>query len=301
MVTLRRIWPMLLLCAATTMIGYLPMVSRSFPSLTQLALFSVVGLAAAPGVHPVYPAAPASGHLAAAGSLLAVAGGLPRRPQPYRPGSRLPLRARSGSCLAGSGGACALAKRYRGTEPGAAGHSRPRCRPAVRSAGARAGADQVVVRAGCRNRAGERRARRRPAGASRAGGRGLAGFDAPSLALPSVAMQRSRQALLPEQSVLEAALAEAQQGLPFRPGLFTPFVEAIARSRSANPVTYDDIIQTNLGPRLGTLLFPRRGTTAGRRSCRWPRFMIRPESPPWSPAWGTRGCASSTCAARRTG
>lgn len=44
--TLRRIWTVLLLCAATTVIGYLPMVSLDFPSLTQLAVFSVAGLAA---------------------------------------------------------------------------------------------------------------------------------------------------------------------------------------------------------------------------------------------------------------
>ena len=85
----------------------------------------------------------------------------------------------------------------------------------------------------------------------------LAGFDAPSSYLPSRQTQQARQALLPDGDRLEAALAQAQAGLPFRPGLFTPFVDAVERTRSAAPATYDDIMQTPLGLRLGALLFPR--------------------------------------------
>lgn len=256
MVTLRRIWPMLLLCAATTMIGYLPMVSRSFPSLTQLALFSVVGLATTLAfTRCILP------HLLPATWRPPEASSLWRAAFLDDPS----LIGRAAVCL------CVLVPAVvslvvvapaRWQNDIAALSPVP---PAILARDAALRSDlqapepgqMIVIRAPDAETAlaSSERVAARLAQAVQAGS--LAGFDAPSLALPSVAMQRSRQALLPEQSVLEAALAEAQQGLPFRPGLFTPFVEAIARSRSADPVTYDDIIQTSLGPRLGTLLFPR--------------------------------------------
>ncbi len=59
----------------------------------------------------------------------------------------------------------------------------------------------------------------------------LAGFESPSRYLPSTAMQRARQASLPDTVVLEARLAHAVQGLPVRAQLFAPFLADVAAAR----------------------------------------------------------------------
>ena len=50
------------------------------------------------------------------------------------------------------------------------------------------------------------------------------GFDAPGTWLPSLATQRARQALLPDAPTLSASLAQAIDGTPFRPDIFSPFL-----------------------------------------------------------------------------
>ena len=260
--TLRRIWPMLLLCAATTMIGYLPMVSRSFPSLTQLALFSVVGLATTLAftrlVLPnLLPAAWRPPEVSA----------LWRAPFLDNPG----VAVRVAVCLAVLIPAVlslllVAPPRWQSDVAGLSPVP-----PAILARDAALRADlqapepgqMIVIRAGDAQAALEKSERiaARLDEAGRAGA--LAGFDAPSRYLPSIATQRARQALLPDSGRLQAALAEAQQGLPFRPELFAPFVDAVAWSRTADPVTWDDVMRTPLGLRLGALLFPRQdGWTA---------------------------------------
>jgi predicted exporter len=91
----------------------------------------------------------------------------------------------------------------------------------------------------------------------------LDGYEAAARYLPSQHTQRQRQAQLPEPDQLSAQLADAATGLPFKPALFQPFLEAIATARTAAPVTLDDLRGTLLETRTGTLLFPgERGWTA---------------------------------------
>jgi predicted exporter len=82
----------------------------------------------------------------------------------------------------------------------------------------------------------------------------LAGLDTPTRYLPSLAAQHARQAALPDPAALQAELGTALDGLPFQPGLFAPFVAAIAKARSGPPIRRDDLDGTSLSLRLDSLL-----------------------------------------------
>ncbi len=82
----------------------------------------------------------------------------------------------------------------------------------------------------------------------------LAGFDLVSDVLPSRATQARRQQSLPTAAVLRANLDEALAGLPFRPGTFAPFLQAVAEARSAAPLTIEAMTGTTFGFRTESLL-----------------------------------------------
>jgi predicted exporter len=80
------------------------------------------------------------------------------------------------------------------------------------------------------------------------------GFDTPTAYLPSLAAQRARQAALPAPDTLRRSLQEAQQGLPFRAGLFEPFLRDAEAARSQPLVQRDALQGTSLGLKTDTLL-----------------------------------------------
>ncbi len=82
----------------------------------------------------------------------------------------------------------------------------------------------------------------------------LEGFELPSRYLPSIATQRARQAKLPDRSKLEAALQQAMQGLPFRAGVFAPFVNEVETARGLPPLTPARFERSPLGARLEAML-----------------------------------------------
>lgn len=90
----------------------------------------------------------------------------------------------------------------------------------------------------------------------------IAGYQAATHVLPSAATQRARQAALPDTRVLEEALARAQTGLPFRRGLFEPFLQDIEQARRLEPLTPAQLAGTWLGERLAPLLFAFEGRWA---------------------------------------
>jgi predicted exporter len=91
----------------------------------------------------------------------------------------------------------------------------------------------------------------------------LAGYDGAMRYLPSARMQQQRQALLPDAATLTANLNAALEGLPFKPGLFAPFLDAVAAARIAPPLRPEDLRGTLLGTRVNALLFAgERGWTA---------------------------------------
>ncbi|MCL4802022.1 MAG: MMPL family transporter, partial [Burkholderiales bacterium] len=87
--------------------------------------------------------------------------------------------------------------------------------------------------------------------------------DTPARYLPSEATQRARRAALPEPEALAARLARATAGLPFREGLFAPFLADVAAARGAPPVTPDDLAGTAWGAALRALLFEQGGRWVG--------------------------------------
>jgi predicted exporter len=82
----------------------------------------------------------------------------------------------------------------------------------------------------------------------------LAGFDAPTRYLPSLAAQRARQAALPQPAALQADLDAALDGMPFQPGLFAPFVADVAAAKAAPPITRNDLDGSSLSLKLDALL-----------------------------------------------
>jgi predicted exporter len=87
----------------------------------------------------------------------------------------------------------------------------------------------------------------------------IAGFETASEILPSEALQRKRRAALPDETALRRALEEAGRSLPFRPGLFEPFVRDVERARNGPLLQPADLRGTGLGVKLHSLLFPLRG------------------------------------------
>ena len=85
----------------------------------------------------------------------------------------------------------------------------------------------------------------------------LGGYDLAARYLPSRKTQQARQAALPERKTLERTLASARNGLPFTPGLFQPFLDAVEEARMQDPVDSRTLAGTALGIKLDSLLFLR--------------------------------------------
>lgn len=82
-------------------------------------------------------------------------------------------------------------------------------------------------------------------------------IELPSKYLPSAATQRARQVRLPDRTTLQASLAKALDGLPFRQDLFAPFVDDVETARSAPLLTPQRYAQSPLGQRLAAMLTHR--------------------------------------------
>ena len=87
----------------------------------------------------------------------------------------------------------------------------------------------------------------------------ISDFDSASRYLPSQLRQAERQALLPDQSQLQAALARALQGLPFKQARFQPFVQAVADAKSLHPISLENLQGSALSVKVASLLLEREG------------------------------------------
>ncbi|WP_458094981.1 MMPL family transporter [Roseomonas sp. WA12] len=247
----RRIWPTLRLAAGAAALGLVAMMASGFPGLAQLGLFGAAGLLAGAAVTRWGLPALVRGEVVArplpgtvlrglgrvAGRPLVAAGvvglalgwmvlaGPPRWEDDIARLSPVPEVERN------------LDTELRG-QLGA---------PDVRHLVALRGASEEAVLL----------ASERVAGALApllADGR-LGGLDLPSRYLPSRATQAARQAGLPDPAVLEARLAEAMQGLPFRAGAFASFLAGVEESRGLAPLDSAamagaPLISTRLSPML---------------------------------------------------
>ncbi|WP_232338496.1 MMPL family transporter [Lysobacter soli] len=87
----------------------------------------------------------------------------------------------------------------------------------------------------------------------------VGGFDLAARYLPSAATQRARQAKLPDDDELRAALRGAMSGGAFNDDAFDDFMRDVAAARSAAPLTTADLAGTPLAASTEGLLLQREG------------------------------------------
>ena len=87
----------------------------------------------------------------------------------------------------------------------------------------------------------------------------LAGFESPSQVLPSRATQMARQAALPPPEQLRTNLQKALIGFPFRPHFFEPFLVQAEKERREDLLSRKSFDGTTLGLKLNSLLFQSHG------------------------------------------
>jgi predicted exporter len=100
----------------------------------------------------------------------------------------------------------------------------------------------------------------------------LAGFESPSLYLPSVAAQRARLASLPPADVLTARMREAvaNQSISVKPEAFAPFVADVQAARQQPLLQRADLRGTSMALALDALLTERAGRWSAMLSLRAP-------------------------------
>ena len=91
--------------------------------------------------------------------------------------------------------------------------------------------------------------------------RHLGGYTLVTDDLPSDATQRRRLAMLPDAEELRARLRDAQQGLPYRPEAFAPFIRDVGDAKSAPLLRPGDYAGTGIGLRVDSLIAQGRDQT----------------------------------------
>jgi predicted exporter len=251
--TMQRIWPTLRLGVLTSICGFSVMLLSSFQGFVQLGLFTITGLAVAVLVTrfvlpALIPARFAGVRQPPAMRLLATAA---TRGRHLRIGVAV-LAATATIVLATGRGAF-----WQGDltslspVPPAEQRLDQALRRDIRAPDA---ASLIVVRRPDQQAALDA-AEHLTGALTKLTGQGvLAGFDSPSRYLPSLATQRRRQAALSDPATLQSNLDAALETMPFQPGLFAPFVAAVAKARSAPPITRTDLDGTSLSLKLDALL-----------------------------------------------
>lgn len=91
----------------------------------------------------------------------------------------------------------------------------------------------------------------------------IGSFEHAAQFLPSAALQRKRQAALPDSTHLKSMLTRAVADSPFEADVFEPFLADVERARTLQPLTRADLRDTPLELRLGSEIFPRDGRWYG--------------------------------------
>ncbi|MEX0829331.1 MAG: MMPL family transporter [Nitrospirales bacterium] len=84
----------------------------------------------------------------------------------------------------------------------------------------------------------------------------MTGYEMAANYLPSIQTQMLRQRALPEPATLRNSLKEAQQGLPFKPSLFEPFLQSMRNSQHLTPLDYRTFQDTPFATKIRSLLYP---------------------------------------------
>jgi predicted exporter len=85
----------------------------------------------------------------------------------------------------------------------------------------------------------------------------IAGYSSPALVLPSLASQQARQAALPDPAQLRRRLNAALASTPLRPERLQGFLDDVERSRTRAPLTRGDLDGTASALLYDSLLIPR--------------------------------------------
>jgi len=254
--TLQRIWPTLRLGVLTSVCGFGAMLLSGFPGLSQLGLFSVAGLLVAVSVTRwVLPLLmPAGFTVRAVSSLAPGVMALVR----YAPRLRYLVLAAVVAAVAylASQGRAIWSQDLAGLSP-IARADQLLDEQLRRDLGAPDVRHLIVIDTATEDdalAAGERVAAiLRPLVAQGV----LADFDAPNDYLPSRDSQLARQRALPAPDALSKSLSAALAGLPFRPGLFAPFLQQVEEARHQPPIDRASLQGTALALKLDSLLVRR--------------------------------------------
>ncbi len=252
---IRDFWPTIQLGVLTSIVGFASLLFSSFPGLAQLGLYSICGLVAAAAVTRfVLP------HLLPADFRIRDVSAIGNRL------SSLALRARSlrWPLVLLTLAALVVVVQQRATLLNPELSSLSTLSAADQAVDARLRADMgapdpryMVVVSGPEREAVLQSAEKISGQLEQLVRQGtLAGFQSPSLYLPSVATQRARQASLPGAG-LEQRLKQATAGLPVRAALFTPFLADVAAAKTRAPLQRADLDRTSVALAVDSLLFQR--------------------------------------------
>jgi predicted exporter/predicted hotdog family 3-hydroxylacyl-ACP dehydratase len=90
----------------------------------------------------------------------------------------------------------------------------------------------------------------------------IGGYDHAARYVPSAATQLRRRHRLPDTAALRDALQVALAGTPFRPDVFKPFEQDVARARELPPLTIETMRNTSLGASMDLLISQRHESAA---------------------------------------
>jgi predicted exporter len=255
--TLQRIWPTLRLGMATSAFGFGAMLFSGFPGLSQLGLFSIAGLFVAVSVTRwVLPELVPQGYhvRTAAGLGPALMRWLSRAHR-----LRIPLLVLVVAAVAwlAARGSTVWDDDLSSLNP--APLRMQQVDQQLRADLGVSDVGSVIVVRGDSEQAVLESAERVGATLTALQAEGvLAGFDSPAFYLPSAGAQRARQQAIPDAATLTRNLAAATDGLPFRAGTFTAFVEETQAAKRRALVTSQDLAGTGLGLKLQAMIAQRQ-------------------------------------------
>lgn len=87
----------------------------------------------------------------------------------------------------------------------------------------------------------------------------ISGYELAATILPSVETQEARRAALPDSEELKRNLTAAAQGLPFREGVFAPFIADVARAKKGALIDEAILRDSPLALKVDSLLFAASG------------------------------------------
>jgi len=249
----RDVWPTIALGVLTSICGFAALLPSTFPGLSQLGVYSIVGLAAAALVTRfVLPAwlsrTPSIRDLTGAGEWLARCLVTLRRSRPAL--LALPLLA-GVALLVHRGALWNRELSALSPIPVAEQQLDERLRADTGAPDLR----YVVVAAAASREEALGAAQSLSSRLTPLVERGvIGGFESPSRYLPALALQRSRQASLPPPTALSVRLEEALAGLPVKAERLQPFIADVAQARSAPLLADADLAGTSFARAVQSLL-----------------------------------------------